>query len=179
MMVTILETDTLETLLRRLQEQEEADQKFAFDKAKSNIQRLLIKGVICMPEDEMASSYRWSAAEKRAKEEGRPIGVILAEDNHEREIWRLKEELEWIVGMGETRQEHADRIQAILTATPRLIKGCRHNNVKRWEDWGDVEDEPRVVLFKCPKCGAENRVNWNQSSNPTSQALLAKKLLGV
>lgn len=178
-MVSILETDTLETLLQRQQEQEEAIQRTAFDNAKNNMQRLLIMGVLCTPEDEQTSAYQWSAAEKRAQAEGRSIGDILAEDNHKREILRLKGELEWIVGMGETRQEHADRIQAILAATPRLIKGCRHNNVKRWEDWGDVEDEPRVVLFKCPKCGAENKVNWNQSNNPTSQALLAKKLLGV
>lgn len=179
MMVTILETDTLESLLQRVQEQEEADQKLAFDKAKSNIQRLLIKGVICMPEDEMASSYRWSNAMKQAAEQGRPIHEVLAENDHLREINRLRDELTWVVEMGETRQEHADRIQATLAATPRLIKGCRHNNVKRWEDWGDVEDEPRVVLFKCPKCGAENRVNWNQFTSPTQQAILAAKLLGA
>lgn len=178
-MVMILETDTLESLLRRLQEQEKADQKEAFNRAKTNLQRLFIKGVICTPDDEMAMAYRWSNAEKQAAEQGRPVHEVLMENDHLREINRLRDELAWIVKMGETRQEHANRIQTILAATPRLIKGCRHGVFKNWEDWGDVEDVPRVVLFKCSKCKAESRVHWNQSSTPTAQARLAANLLGV
>lgn len=177
-MVTILETDTLETLLRRLQEQEEADQKEAFGKAKTNMQRLIIRGVICTPEDEMASSYRWSNAEKQAAEQGRPVHEVLAENDHLREINRLRDELTWIVKMGETRQEHANRIQATLAATPRLIKGCRHGVFKNWDDWGD-DAIPGVVLYRCSKCRAESKVDWSQAHSPTAQARLAANLLGV
>jgi hypothetical protein len=165
----------------------EARRKAAFDKARTQEERLMVLGVIVSCDDEMEASFRWEGQRQMAifyGLSGRQVSEE-AEDNKARE--RLINFLSEAVEYGETREERRERIQAALALAPKgqktdrkgKVSKCSHRALRTcrgWERWpADGEVDPRSSNFMCWACGATCFVPHREE--PTPNAVQAARLL--
>lgn len=165
----------------------EARRKAAFEKARTNEERLMVLGVIVSCDDEMEASFRWEGQRELAIFYGISGRQVEEEDADNKARERLINFLTEAVRDGETREERRERIWAALAQVPKgqktdrkgKVSKCSHRALRTsrgWERWpADGEVDPRSSNFMCWACGAQCFVPHREE--PTANAVQAARIL--
>lgn len=185
-------TDTIPALAQKYITEQKDAAKANYEKqmagAKNNIERLMVAGVIVTCDEQMENSYREEGRARRARELGISLAEVDALIEQENAEQHVKAQLKLAVQMGETVQEHEERVDAAMAAAPKGIKKngkpCSHKTTQKERGWinaygcynhSALNPAKDAWDFVCCRCGTH--VVVPVLTTPTSQAGIARAIL--
>lgn len=164
-------------LLAVIREEKEEARRAALKKAKTNLQALLITGVVSyFPEDEQTTQYIHTRARRRADATGMSFKDTMDDEDRLANLREAKDMLKNVVFLGETPAENKDRRMESLRKISPLRARCQHGRASMWKFYHD-EDFQKTDAFFCKGCEARGKVARQRPDEPTPQAVKAGILL--
>lgn len=175
-MIILTVEDTIATIASKMEAAAEERRAEAFAKAKGNLAKLMVAGVVITCDEEQDRAYKYAARCRRAAEAGRTYDQQAELEEAEERSKNVLRYLERVASSGETPDEGIARKEEILAAVPGLLdsgRKCRHHRTKQKRGWHPIG--PELV---CCECGAKIlRSALDRKIPPTEQAVIAAGLL--
>lgn len=162
-------------LLATIIEEKNEARRAALKKAKTNLQALMIAGVVSyFPEDEQTKHYIHERARRRADATGMSFKDAMDDEDRLANLREAKGMLSYVFLRGETEEENTNRRMETLRHISSRVDRCQHGRKTMW-----IYNNTSALMndiYICKKCGEMGEIA-SVRGIPTPQAVKAGILL--